>query len=54
MIGPDVTELIAEIGVARALDATAHSLIKTVHAHPTLSEAVMESAATAYGESVNF
>lgn len=54
MIGPDVTELIAEIGVARALDATAHSLIKTIHAHPTLSEAVMESAATAYGESVNF
>ncbi|MCS6999541.1 MAG: dihydrolipoyl dehydrogenase [Candidatus Kapabacteria bacterium] len=54
MIGPDVTELIAEIGVARELDATAHSLIKTIHAHPTLSEAVMESAATAYGESVNF
>ncbi|GIV54545.1 MAG: dihydrolipoyl dehydrogenase [Candidatus Kapaibacterium sp.] len=54
MIGPDVTELIAEIGVARSLDATAHTLIKTIHAHPTLSEAVMESAATAYGESVNF
>jgi dihydrolipoamide dehydrogenase len=54
MIGPDVTELIAEIGVARALDATAHTLIKTIHAHPTLSEAVMEAAATAYGESVNF
>jgi len=53
MIGPDVTELIAEIGVARSLDATAHTLIKTIHAHPTLSEAVMESAATAYGESVN-
>ncbi|GIV50035.1 MAG: dihydrolipoyl dehydrogenase [Candidatus Kapaibacterium sp.] len=54
MIGPDVTELVAEIGVARSLDATAHSLIKTIHAHPTLSEAVMEAAATAYGESVNF
>lgn len=54
MIGPDVTELVAEIGIARAHDATAHSLIKTIHAHPTLSEAVMESAATAYGESVNF
>ncbi len=54
MIGPDVTELVAEIGVARSLDATAHTLIKTIHAHPTLSEAVMESAATAYGESVNF
>ncbi|MCX7929593.1 MAG: dihydrolipoyl dehydrogenase [Chlorobi bacterium] len=54
MIGPDVTELVAEIGVARSLDATAHTLIKTIHAHPTLSEAVMESAATAYSESVNF
>jgi dihydrolipoamide dehydrogenase len=54
MIGPDVTELVAEIGVARSLDGTAHSLIKTVHAHPTLSEAVMEAAATAYDESVNF
>lgn len=54
MIGPDVTELVAEIGVARSLEATAHTLIKTIHAHPTLSEAVMESAATAYGESVNF
>lgn len=53
MIGPDVTELVAEIGVARSLDATAHSLVKTIHAHPTLSEAVMEAAAAAYGESVN-
>lgn len=54
MIGPEVTELVAEVAVARALDGTAHSLIKTIHAHPTLSEAVMEAAAVAYGESVNF
>ncbi len=54
MIGSDVTELIAEVGLARELDGTAESLMKTVHAHPTLSEAVMEAAALAYGEAVNF
>ncbi|MFM8568330.1 MAG: hypothetical protein ACKOB6_01820 [Candidatus Kapaibacterium sp.] len=54
MIGSDVTELIAEVGLARELDGTAQTLFKTVHAHPTLSEAVMEAAALAYGEAVNF
>lgn len=54
MIGPDVTELIAEIGLARSLEATASTIFKTIHAHPTLSEAVMEAAAVAYGEAVNF
>jgi dihydrolipoamide dehydrogenase len=53
MIGPDVTELIGEIALARSLDATAHTIIKTIHAHPTLGEAVMEAAAAAYGEAVN-
>ena len=53
MIGPDVTELIAEIGIARALGATGPTIFKTIHAHPTLSEAIMESAALAYGECVN-
>jgi dihydrolipoamide dehydrogenase len=53
MIGPDVTEMIGEIGVARTLEATAQSIFKTIHAHPTLSEAIMESAAQAYGEAVN-
>jgi dihydrolipoamide dehydrogenase len=53
MIGPDVTELIAEIGLARSLDATAQTLFKTIHAHPTLSEAIMEASAAAYGEAVN-
>lgn len=53
MIGPDVTELIGEIGLARTLGATGQSIFKTVHAHPTLSEAIMESAALAYGECVN-
>jgi len=54
MIGPDVTEMIGELGVARALEATGPMLFKTVHAHPTLSEAIMESAALAYDECVNF
>ncbi|GAB1370492.1 dihydrolipoyl dehydrogenase [Candidatus Kapaibacterium sp.] len=53
MIGPDVTEMIAELGLARQLEATAETIFKTIHAHPTLSEAVMEAAAQAYGEAVN-
>lgn len=53
MIGPEVTEMIGEIGVARTLEATGPYLFKTIHAHPTLSEAIMEAAAQAYGESVN-
>ena len=54
MIGPDVTEMIGELGVARSLEATGQTLFKTIHAHPTLSEAIMESAALAYDECVNF
>ncbi len=53
MIGPDVTELIAEAGLARSIGATGKSIMKTIHAHPTLSEAIMEAAANAYGEAVN-
>jgi dihydrolipoamide dehydrogenase len=53
LIGPDVTELIGELTVARSLEATAHSIIKTIHPHPTLSEAIMEAAAAAYNESPN-
>jgi dihydrolipoamide dehydrogenase len=53
MIGPDVTEMIGELGIARALGATGPAIFKTVHAHPTLSEAIMESAALAYDECVN-
>ena len=52
-VGPDVTELIAEAGLARSLDATAKDIIGTIHAHPTLSEAFMEAAAAAHGECVN-
>ena len=53
MIGANVTELISEIVVARNLETTAHELIKSVHPHPTMSEAIMEAAAAAYGEVIN-
>jgi dihydrolipoamide dehydrogenase len=44
MIGPEVTELLPELALARALEATAEEIARTVHAHPTLSEAIMEAA----------
>jgi len=53
LIGPDVTELIAEAGFARSIGATGKSIFRTIHAHPTLSEALMEAAAVAYNEAVN-
>jgi dihydrolipoamide dehydrogenase len=54
IIGAEATELIAEAALGRTLETTEHELLKTVHAHPTLSEALMEATAVAYGESVNF
>lgn len=53
IIGAGATDLIAEVTLARAMEATGHSLIKTVHAHPTLSEMIMEAAANAYGEGIH-
>jgi dihydrolipoamide dehydrogenase len=53
MIGANVTELIAEVVVARKLETTGHEIIKAVHPHPTMSEAVMEAAAAAYGEVIH-
>ena len=53
MIGSNVTEMIAEIVVARNLETTAHEIIKSVHPHPTMSEAIMEAAAAAFGEAVH-
>jgi dihydrolipoamide dehydrogenase len=53
MIGANVTELIAEIVVARKLETTAHELIKSIHPHPTMSEAIIEAAAAAYGEVIH-
>ncbi|WP_437439971.1 dihydrolipoyl dehydrogenase [Marivirga harenae] len=53
MIGANVTEMIAEIVAVRKLETTGHELIKTVHPHPTMSEAVMEAAAAAYDEVIH-
>jgi len=53
MIGFNVTEMIAEIVVARKLETTGHEIIKSVHPHPTMSEAIMEAAADAYGEVIH-
>ncbi len=53
MIGENVTEMIAEIVVARKLETTGHEIIKSVHPHPTMSEAIMEAAAAAYGEVIH-
>lgn len=53
MIGANVTEMIAEVVVARKLETTAHEIIKAVHPHPTMSEAIMEAAAAAYGEVIH-
>jgi dihydrolipoamide dehydrogenase len=53
MIGANVTELIAEVVAARKLETTGHEIIKTVHPHPTMSEAIMEAAAAAYGEVIH-
>ncbi len=53
IIGAEATELIAEIALARSLEATGETIIKTVHAHPTLSESIMEAAAHAYGEAIH-
>ncbi len=53
MIGANVTEMIAEVVVARKLETTGHEIIKSIHPHPTMSEAVMEAAAAAYGEVIH-
>ncbi|SFT55838.1 dihydrolipoamide dehydrogenase [Lishizhenia tianjinensis] len=53
MIGANVTEMIAEIVAIRKLEVTGEELIKTVHPHPTMSEAVMEAAAAAYDEVIH-
>lgn len=52
-IGANVTEMIAEVVVARKLETTGHEIIKAVHPHPTMSEAIMEAAAQAYDECIH-
>ncbi len=53
MIGDSVTEMIAEAVTARKLETTGHEIIKSVHPHPTMSEAVMEAVAAAYDEVIH-
>ncbi len=53
MIGENVTEMIAEVVVARKLETTGHEIIHAVHPHPTMSEAIMEAVAAAYGEVIH-
>ena len=52
-IGANVTEMIAEAVAARKLETTGHDILKTIHPHPTLSEAVMEATAAAYDEVIH-
>ncbi len=53
MIGDNVTEMIAEAVTARKLETTGEEIIKSIHPHPTMSEAVMEAVAAAYGEVIH-
>ena len=53
IIGAEATDLIAEVGIARTLETTHYEVLKTVHAHPTLSEAIMEAVGDAYGEAIH-
>lgn len=53
MIGNNVTEMIAEVVAARNLETTGHEILKSVHPHPTMSEAIMEATAAAFGEVIH-
>ena len=53
IIGAEATNLITEAGIARKLEATWHEVLTTIHPHPTLSEAIMEATADAFGEAVH-
>ena len=53
MIGNHVTELIAEVVTARHLETTGHEILNAIHPHPTMSEAVKEATAVAYGEATD-
>ena len=53
MVGHNVTELIAEAGLGRALESTVEELASTVHAHPTLAESLMEAALATLGRPIH-
>ena len=54
IIGEGATDLISEAALALKRETTGHEVLKTIHPHPTLSEAIVEATAVAYGESVNY
>ena len=53
MVGPDVSELLPELTLAQRFELTTHEIARNVHAHPTLSEAIMEAAAGAQDEAIH-
>ncbi|MBD3335999.1 MAG: dihydrolipoyl dehydrogenase, partial [Candidatus Eisenbacteria bacterium] len=53
LVGPEVTELLAELGLAATSEVTHHEILGTMHAHPTLSEAIFEATGEAFGEAIN-
>jgi dihydrolipoamide dehydrogenase len=53
MIGPEVTELLPELTLARMAELTSHEIARNIHAHPTLSEALMEAAHAATGQAIH-
>ena len=53
IIGPEATEMIAELGIAKSLESTNESIGRTIHAHPTLSEIIMEAAEDADGKAIH-
>ena len=53
MIGAGVTDMIAEVVLGRKLETTGHDVLKTIHPHPTMSEAIMEAVAQAYDEVIH-
>jgi dihydrolipoamide dehydrogenase len=53
MIGANVTEMIAEVVVARQLETTSHEILRSIHPHPTMSEALKGATEAAYGEAID-
>ena len=53
LIGPEVTEILGEITVAKVLESTSYELSKIIHPHPTLSEAILEAAGAICGEAIH-
>jgi dihydrolipoamide dehydrogenase len=53
IVGAEATELIGQLVLLKTLEGTGESIIKTIHAHPTLSESILEATGVAYGEAIN-